>query len=104
SSGPSMTARRQVMSTPCNKNLDPSVPRHGTTVKKDCGRRKSPLAVSRVARNCKRRLMVSRDVGPLRLDVDGVERLAGRHEQAVALGAAEADVAADLRQQHLADA
>ena len=40
----------------------------------------------------------------LRLDVDGVQRLAGGHEQAVAFGAAEADVAADLRQQDLADA
>src|SRR5713101_1467462 len=36
--------------------------------------------------------------GALRGGVDRVERLAGRHEQAVALGPAEADVAADLGQ------
>src|SRR5882724_1611306 len=29
---------------------------------------------------------------PLRVDVDGVQRLAGRHEQAIALGAAEAEI------------
>ena len=40
----------------------------------------------------------------LRLDVDGVERLAGGHEQPVALGPAEAEVGADLRQQDQADA
>src|SRR5262252_6355039 len=35
---------------------------------------------------------------PLGLGVDGVEGLAGGHEEAVSLGAAEADVAADLRE------
>src|SRR5262249_53114252 len=39
----------------------------------------------------------------LGVDVDRVERLAGRHEQAVALGAAEADGAADLRESGAAD-
>ena len=39
-----------------------------------------------------------------RLDVDGVEARARRHEEPVALRAAEADVGADLRQQNLADA
>src|SRR5690606_31036059 len=37
-------------------------------------------------------------------DVDGVERLAGRHEQSIAFAAPEADVRADLRQSDLADA
>ena len=36
-------------------------------------------------------------------DETSIERLASRHEQPVALGAAEADVRADLRQQDLAD-
>src|SRR5438128_3141715 len=39
----------------------------------------------------------------LRRRVDRVERLAGGHEQAVALGAAEADVAADLREADASD-
>jgi hypothetical protein len=34
----------------------------------------------------------------LRLHIERIERTAGRHEQPVALGAAEADVGADLRQ------
>jgi hypothetical protein len=46
----------------------------------------------------------SREVGALGIEVHGVERLARRHEQAVALRPAEADVGADLRQQNLADA
>src|SRR6266567_7531459 len=41
--------------------------------------------------------------GALRGGVDGVERLARCHEQAVALGAAEADVAAHLGQADAAD-
>ena len=40
----------------------------------------------------------------LGLHVDRVKRLAAGHEQAVALGAAEADVGADFRQHDLADA
>src|SRR6186713_2225466 len=44
------------------------------------------------------------DVRTARLDVHGIERLAGRHEQPVALGAAETHVGADLRQSDLADA
>src|ERR1700710_116090 len=40
----------------------------------------------------------------LRLDIDSIERLAGRHEQAVALLAAEADIGAGLGQQDLPDA
>ena len=43
-------------------------------------------------------------MGALRLHIDGIERLAGAHKEAVALGAAEADVGADLRQQDHADA
>src|ERR1700737_439656 len=39
----------------------------------------------------------------LRLDIDRVQRLARRHEQAVALLAAEAHIGADLRQPDLAD-
>src|SRR5262249_2848937 len=45
----------------------------------------------------------SGDVGTLRLYIQGVQGLARRHEQAVALGAAEADVGTDLRQQDQAD-
>jgi hypothetical protein len=41
--------------------------------------------------------------GSLRGDVDRVERLARRHEQAVALGAAEAKIGADLGQPNTAD-
>src|SRR5262245_11951954 len=41
--------------------------------------------------------------GALRLDVHGVQRLAGRHEEAVALGPAEAHVAADLGQADASD-
>ena len=37
------------------------------------------------------------------VEIDGVERLAGGHEEAVALGPAEADVGADLRQQDQTD-
>ena len=59
----------------------------------------------RFERRTQRRFrLASGDVRTLRFDVDGVQRLAAGHEQAVALGAAEADVAADLRQQDLADA
>src|SRR5690242_12936167 len=36
----------------------------------------------------------SRDAGSLRLDIDGIQRLAGRHEQSIPLCAAEADVGA----------
>src|SRR5260370_22223622 len=43
--------------------------------------------------------IVSRDVGALGLHIDGIERLAGAHEQAVALGPAQADLGAPLRQQ-----
>jgi hypothetical protein len=38
------------------------------------------------------------------LDVDDVEGLAGGHEEAVAVRAAEADVGADFREEDLADA
>ena len=51
-----------------------------------------------------RRSLPLRDVCAARLDVDGVEARARRHEEPVALRAAEADVGADLRQQNLADA
>src|SRR5258708_36888016 len=37
-----------------------------------------------------------------RLDIDGIERLARRHEQAVALLAAEGEIGAGLRQEDLA--
>src|SRR5674476_841256 len=40
----------------------------------------------------------------LRLDIDGIERLARRHEQPVSLLAAEAEVGAGLGQTNLADA
>src|SRR2546421_8835901 len=50
----------------------------------------------------KRAPLLSRP-GALRAGVERVERLAGRHEQPVALGTAEADVAADLRQPDAAD-
>src|SRR6266849_3148573 len=40
----------------------------------------------------------------LRLDIDGIERLAGRHEQAVSFLAAEADIGAGLGQTDLTDA
>src|SRR5436190_5844281 len=43
------------------------------------------------------------EVGALRLDVDGVERFARRHEQPVAARAAEADVGAGFRQPDQAD-
>src|SRR5437879_1257463 len=46
----------------------------------------------------------SRDVRAARLDIDRIERLARGHEQTVALGAAEAHVRADFRQQDLANA
>ena len=39
-----------------------------------------------------------------RVEIHGIERLAGGHEQAVALGPAEADVGADLGKQDQADA
>src|SRR5882672_3619678 len=39
-----------------------------------------------------------------RLDIDGIERLARRHEQAVALLAAEGEIGAGLGQEDLADA
>src|SRR5271155_3209807 len=42
-------------------------------------------------------------MSPLRFHVDRIERLAGRHEQAVALRAAEADVGANLRKENQAD-
>src|SRR5688572_26444901 len=45
----------------------------------------------------------SGDVGAARFDVHGIERLAGGHEQPIALRAAEADIGADLRQADLAD-
>src|SRR5580692_3210384 len=35
---------------------------------------------------------------PLRLHIERIERMTGRHEQTVALGAAEADIGADLGQ------
>src|SRR5262245_55745318 len=41
--------------------------------------------------------------GSLRVDVEGVQRLAPGHEQTIALGAAKAQVAADLRQPDTAD-
>src|SRR5215510_15057543 len=44
-----------------------------------------------------------REVRALRLDVDGVERLARGHEQPVAARPAEADVGARLRQANHAD-
>src|SRR5688500_3577289 len=51
----------------------------------------------------KRRTRPSGDVGAARLDVHGVKRLAGSHEQPVSLRAAEADIGADLRQTYLAN-
>ena len=45
-----------------------------------------------------------RDMRALGLYVDRVERLAGSHKEAVALAAAEADIAADFRQENLPDA
>src|ERR1035437_5772652 len=45
-----------------------------------------------------------RDVCAARPDIHRVQRLAGRHVQPVALGTAEAEVGADLRQQDHADA
>src|SRR5438477_1495105 len=39
------------------------------------------------------------DMRPLSFDIDGVERLAGGHEQAVAFLAAETEVGADFREQ-----
>src|SRR5437870_3183424 len=45
-----------------------------------------------------------RDVSAARVHVDRIERLAAGHEQAVALGAAETYVGADLGQQDHADA
>src|SRR5947207_4536536 len=50
----------------------------------------------------KRAPLLSRP-GALRAGVERVERLAGCHEQPVALGTAEAHVAADLRQPDAAD-
>src|SRR6266567_8257478 len=41
----------------------------------------------------------SRNMCPLRLHIDGVERLAGSHEKAVALLSAETKIGADFRQQ-----
>src|SRR5467141_90569 len=43
-------------------------------------------------------------MGPLSLDIDGIQRLAGRHKQAIAFWTTEADVAANLRQEDLTDA
>ena len=40
---------------------------------------------------------------PLRTRIDRIQRLTGRHEQAVALGAAEADIAADFGQPDASD-
>src|SRR2546427_1564111 len=47
--------------------------------------------------------IVSRDVRSLGFDVDGVQRLAGAHEQPVALGSAKTHVRAHLGQQNHAD-
>src|SRR5262249_51506186 len=41
--------------------------------------------------------------GPLRSGVDGIERLARRHKQAIALRPAKADIAADLRNPNAAE-
>src|SRR5690348_10425860 len=48
--------------------------------------------------------IASRNVRAASLDIDGVERLAASHEQAVSLRPPEADVAADFRKQDLPDA
>src|SRR5688500_1762631 len=45
-----------------------------------------------------------RHLRPLGFDIQRIDRLAGSHEQAVALHPAEADIGAFLRQQDLADA
>src|SRR5690606_4563858 len=50
------------------------------------------------------RAPASGNMGTLCLDVHGIQGRAARHEQPVALAAAEADVAADFRQQDLTDA
>src|SRR5216684_9074389 len=47
---------------------------------------------------------VSGDSGALRLDVHGIQRLASGHEQAIAFGATETHVAADLGESNLPDA
>ncbi|GIW79027.1 MAG: hypothetical protein KatS3mg105_0834 [Gemmatales bacterium] len=41
---------------------------------------------------------------PLGFDIDGIQRLAGGHEQAVAFFAAKTDIGTDFRQANLADA
>src|SRR5262249_44641801 len=71
------------------------VPRSGSTDVPGPLPRTAPAAVGFAA--------ASGNVRPLRLHVDGVERLAGGHEQPIALGAAEADIAANLRQEDQAD-
>src|ERR1043166_4510545 len=45
----------------------------------------------------------SADMRALRIHEQCIERLTGRHEQTVSLGAAEADITADFRQQDLAN-
>jgi len=65
--------------------------RHKPKVKPEAARLKSSLLTS------------SGDVGAGGFYVDGVEGLAGGHEEAVAFGAAEDDVAADFWKADLAD-
>src|SRR6266851_9477855 len=49
------------------------------------------------------RLLSSRRLGALCIHVDGVERLAGGHEKAVSLGAAETEVGTGFGKMNLAD-
>ena len=46
---------------------------------------------------------MSGELGALGIDVDGVERLAGGHEQAVFLGATETEIGAGFGEMNLAD-
>ncbi len=66
----------------------------------------SPSRLYRFRRRFRRRFCARSFLGqalgnvrPLRLDVNGVERLTGGHEEAIAFLAAETDVGADFREQ-----
>src|SRR5262245_26249566 len=63
----------------------------------------TPPSASRTPPHAERGEEYSARRGALDTDIQGVERLARRHEQAIALGSAEADVAADLGQADAAD-
>src|SRR5438309_12026940 len=63
-----------------------------------------PTARAWPASSSSARRSASGGVGAAGVDVDGVQRLAGGHEQAIALGSAEADVGTCFGQQDLADA